>query len=184
MPAMKTVAGNFFLIGLMGVGKTTLGKQMAQKLGYAFYDSDHMVCERTGVSIPTIFELEGEAGFRAREAAIIDELTRRDKIILATGGGGVLQTTNRNALQSRGTVVYLHAKPELLLERTRYDKNRPLLQVADPLSKLTELYHQRDPIYRATADTVVDITEQHSHQMLQHLLLHIQNPNLHAHTHR
>ncbi len=184
MPAMKNMAGNFFLVGLMGAGKTTLGRQLAQRLGYAFFDSDHVICERTGVRIPIIFELEGEAGFRARETAVIDELTQQNNIVLATGGGAVLQEVNRQALHHRGTVIYLHALPELLLARTRHDKNRPLLQVADPLAKLSELYHQRDPIYRATAHIVVNVTEQHSQQLLQQLLRQIENDFPHAHAHR
>lgn len=181
MPAMDTMAGNFFLIGLMGAGKTTLGKQLAHKLGYAFYDSDHEVCARTGVSIPTIFEWEGEEGFRSREATVIDELTQLSNIVLATGGGAVLQTANRQALQSRGTVIYLHAVPQLLLARTRYDKNRPLLQVADPLAKLQALYHERDPIYRAAADVVVDVNEQHCQHMLQRLIKQLQSHTPCAH---
>lgn len=170
MPAMNTMAGNIFLIGLMGAGKTTIGKQLAQYLGHDFYDSDQVMCQRTGVSIPTIFELEGEAGFRAREAAIIDELTQLDNIILATGGGAVLQADNRQHLTQRGTVVYLHAQPSLLLERTRYDKTRPLLQVANPLAKLQELYLLRDPIYRIAAHRVFDVHDQHAQQTLHRLI--------------
>ncbi len=154
MPAMK-MAGNFFLVGLPGAGKTTLGKLLAQKTGYDFIDADQFLIERTGVDIPTIFALEGEAGFRLREAAVIDELTQRKGIVLATGGGAVLDPNNRQHLQSRGRVIYLQATPEVLYERTCLDKNRPLLQVEDPLAKLNELYAVRDPLYRAIADDVV-----------------------------
>ena len=183
MPAMDTMAGNFFLIGLMGVGKTTLGKQLAQHLHYDFYDSDHVICERTGVSIPTIFELEGEQGFRARETAVIDELTRLPRIVLASGGGAVTQEANRLALRERGTVVYLHAQPELLWQRTRHDRNRPLLQVADPLAKLTELYQVRDPLYRATAHWILDVGPQRCHHTLKQLFQLISTPH-HAHPDR
>ena len=162
MPAMDTMAGNIFLIGLMGAGKTTHGKQLAALLQRDFIDSDQLICQRTGVSISTIFELEGEGGFRKREAAIIDELTRRNSIILATGGGAVLSSDNRHWLHTRGTVIYLHATPEILYRRIQYDKNRPLLQVANPLDKLQTLYQQRDPLYRETAHFVFNIPPQHS----------------------
>lgn len=160
---------NIFLIGLMGAGKTTLGKQLAQCLNLPFYDSDHLICERTGVSVPTIFELEGEEGFRLREEAVIDELTARQGIVLATGGGAPMRETNREKLRSRGTVVYLHAEPEILLERTRYDKNRPLLQVADPLEKLQELYRARDAVYRRTAHRIYEAGSHSSLKNIQEL---------------
>lgn len=181
MPAMNTTAGNFFLIGLMGVGKTTLGKQLAQHLHYRFYDSDHVICERTGVGIPTIFELEGEQGFRIRETAVLDELTRLHGIVLASGGGAVTREDNRRILRERGTVIYLHARPELLYNRTRHDRNRPLLQVADPLARLTELYGERDPLYRATAHWVLDIGEQRCQHTLKQLIQLIATSH-HAHT--
>ena len=125
------MAGNLFLVGLMGAGKTTLGKQLAEHLNRPFYDSDHVICERTGVNIPTIFEMEGEQGFRDRESAVLADLAALDNIVLATGGGAVLRENNRACLRDKGTVIYLHVLPEILFERTRYDKNRPLLQVAD-----------------------------------------------------
>lgn len=153
---MKTASTNIFLIGLMGAGKTTVGRQLAQHLQRSFFDSDLVIIERTGVSIPTIFEVEGEQGFRNRETAVIDELSALQGIILATGGGAVMRAENRAMLQQRGLVVYLHATPKVLLERTRYDKNRPLLQVADPLEKLNELYALRDPVYREAADYIVE----------------------------
>lgn len=179
MPAMMNtqliVAGNIFLVGLMGAGKTTIGRQLAQQLGCPFLDSDQYLCDKTGVSIPTIFELEGEAGFRERERGVIDELTQMKSIVLATGGGAVLRPENRAVLTKRGTVVYLHVAPEILLERTRNDRNRPLLQVDNPLQKIQELYQVRDPIYRQVADIVLDI-EQENHAVtfakLQTQLLH------------
>ncbi|MDO5058935.1 MAG: shikimate kinase [Neisseria sp.] len=161
---------NIFLIGLMGAGKTTLGRQIAQQLGVPFYDSDHVICERTGVDIPTIFAHEGEAGFRLREEAVIDELTRQQGIVLATGGGAPLRETNRRCLQARGTTVYLHAAPEVLLERTRYDKNRPLLQVDNPLAKLQDLYAQRDAVYRAAADHIYESGAHSSPKNIQELI--------------
>lgn len=153
---------NIFLVGLMGAGKTTLGKQLAEHFQRHFYDSDQAICDKTGVSIPTIFELEGEAGFRDRESGMIDELTRLPNIVLATGGGAVLREQNRLCLQQRGVVVYLHVSPEILVERTRHDRNRPLLQVEDPLQKMRDLYQVRDPIYRAAAHIVLEVgTENH-----------------------
>lgn len=172
---MNTANTNLFLIGLMGAGKTTLGRRLASQLNRAFYDSDQVICERTGVSVPTIFEMEGEAGFRAREAAVIDELSALSGIVLATGGGAVLREENRRRLAARGTVIYLHAAPEILLERTRSDKNRPLLQVADPLAKLRALYHARDPLYRAAADLVVEAGQNDCRKTVSRILQRIQD---------
>lgn len=140
----------------MGAGKTTIGRQLAQALDMQFLDSDHEIEARTGVGIPLIFELEGEQGFRDRESVVIDELTRKDNIILATGGGAVLREENRRRLKERGTVIYLQAGVDSLLERTRKDKNRPLLQTEDPEARLTALLKQREPLYLALADLVVD----------------------------
>ncbi len=151
MPAIN----NIFLIGLMGAGKTTIGRQLAQALGKEFIDSDHEIESRTGVNIPLIFELEGERGFREREAAVIDELTARDNVVLATGGGAVLYEENRQHLKERGTVIYLQASVEQLLERTRKDRNRPLLQTADPEARLQALLTEREPLYLELADLVV-----------------------------
>ncbi|MBF0803502.1 MULTISPECIES: shikimate kinase [unclassified Neisseria] len=170
MPAMENIAGNLFLIGLMGAGKTTLGRHIAQMLNRPFYDSDQEICRRTGVSVPTIFELEGEQGFRDRETAVINELSALDNIVLATGGGAVLREENRRRLRERGTVVYLHACPEVLIERTRCDTNRPLLQVADPLAKLRELYNLRDSVYRSAAHIIIEANRQSCHKNAEYLL--------------
>jgi shikimate kinase len=147
---------NLFLVGMMGAGKTTIGRHLARRYKKRFVDSDHEIEARTGVRIPVIFEIEGEEGFRRRETAMIDELTREDGVILATGGGAVLNPDNRHCLKSRGFVVYLRVLPNFLFERTSHDKNRPLLQVADPLARLEELFAQRDPIYQDVADIVVE----------------------------
>ncbi len=151
---------NIFLVGLMGAGKTTVGRQLAKQLNLVFYDADHVLEERTGVRIPVIFDIEGETGFRAREEAVIHELCALTGIVLATGGGAVLSAANRAALKNNGVVIYLRGSPEQLYERTRHDRNRPLLHTADPLEKLRELYAQRDPLYRDVADVIVDTGRQ------------------------
>ena len=150
------VAGNIFLVGLMGAGKTTVGKLLAKSLDKSFYDSDHEIERRTGVNIPLIFELEGEVGFRKREAQAIAELANLHGIVLATGGGAVLLPENRQVLSSHGTVIYLRASVEELCHRTRGDRNRPLLQTDDPRERLQALYTQRDPLYNEIADLVID----------------------------
>jgi shikimate kinase len=151
-----TRCANIYLVGLMGAGKTTIGRQLAKRLHRRFLDSDHEIETKTGVRVPIIFEIEGEVGFRKRETAVLAELAREDGLVVATGGGAVLALENRDCLKASGTIVYLHAQPDVLSARTRHDRNRPLLQVEDPLAKLTELYAQRDPIYRQVADIVVD----------------------------
>lgn len=166
---MPNMTGNIFLVGLMGAGKTTVGKLLAKHLHKTFVDSDHEIEKRTGVHIPLIFELEGEAGFRAREAAMIAELTAMTDIVLATGGGAVLEPQNRDNLRRNGTVVYLHAKVRDLWQRTRHDKSRPLLQTADPQAKLNELFLQRDPLYRDVADIIIDTGDQSAHALVHQL---------------
>ena len=148
--------GSLFLTGPMGAGKSTIGRQLSKQLKMAFHDSDHEIEQRTGVDIPLIFELEGEAGFRKRESAVINELTCLPDIILATGGGAILDPVNRQHLSSRGRVVYLYASVDQQLKRTGKDRNRPLLQTADPRAKLEELMAVRDPLYREIADLVID----------------------------
>lgn len=172
MPAMEYMAGNLILVGLMGAGKTTLGRLLAERLNRPFFDSDATICERTGVNIPTIFEMEGETGFRMREHAVIHELCGLNDIVLATGGGAVLNPDNRNIMHSKGLVVYLHTQPEVLFHRTYHDQNRPLLQVDNPLNKLKELYQVRDALYRETAHIIVD-TEQNTNSLINQILNHI-----------
>ncbi|MDR2186973.1 MAG: shikimate kinase [Azonexus sp.] len=140
----------------MGAGKTTVGRQLARRLNRRFVDSDHEIVARTGVAIPTIFEIEGEEGFRRREAQIIGELTGQPGMVMATGGGAVIRPENRQRLRDSGWVAYLNVPPALLYERTRHDRNRPLLQVADPLARLEGLYAERDPLYREAAHFVVE----------------------------
>ena len=140
----------------MGAGKTTVGRHLAKRFSRRFVDADQEIEARTGVRIPTIFEIEGEAGFRKREAQVIAELAAEGDLVLATGGGAVLDPANRGVLAASGLVIYLNAPPAMLFERTRHDRNRPLLRVADPLAKLEELYVVRDPLYREIADVVVD----------------------------
>ena len=150
------MANNIFLVGLMGAGKTTIGRLLAKHLHKTFYDSDHEIERRTGVNIPLIFELEGEAGFRRRESAVIEELVSKNNIVLATGGGAVLAPENRSNLKQNGTVIYLRANVHELWLRTRNDKNRPLLQGQDPLAKLQQLFKERDPIYSDVATHVIE----------------------------
>jgi shikimate kinase len=145
-----------FLTGPMGAGKSTIGRQLSKRLNKEFHDSDHEIEARTGVDIPLIFELEGEAGFRKREQAIIEELTRIPDIILATGGGAIMDPENRRHLSARGRVIYLHATVNQQLKRTRRDRNRPLLQTADPRAKLEELMAIREPLYREIADVIIE----------------------------
>jgi shikimate kinase len=170
MPVMKSsMTGNIFLVGLMGAGKTTIGRQLSRLLDRPFFDSDHEIEQRTGVRIPVIFEVEGEAGFRQRESAMIAELTARRGIILATGGGAVLDADNRRRLKENGLVVYLRAAVADLLARTRHDRNRPLLQTADPRQKLEQLLSQRDPLYREVADIILDTGQQSANQLTRQL---------------
>lgn len=152
---------NIFLIGPMGAGKTTIGKHLALKLGKQFIDSDHEIEKRTGVTIPVIFEYEGEPGFRAREICVIDELTQLDQIVLATGGGAILSPDNRERLNERGLVVYLSCPIEVLLERAGNDRNRPLMNTDNPKQQLEALMKTRAPLYEEIADLTV-ITHQRS----------------------
>ena len=163
-------ASNIYLAGLMGAGKSTVGRLLARRLKLRFFDSDHEIERRCGVKIPVVFEIEGEAGFRAREAQIIAELTALDSIVLATGGGAVLSAQNRQHLTERGFVVYLRASPEDLYERVRHDRNRPLLATADPLARLRELFAERDPLYREVADLVLETGAQGVQVLARELL--------------
>jgi shikimate kinase len=154
----------------MGAGKTTIGRVLAKRLGMSFVDSDHEIEARTGVRIPTIFEIEGEEGFRRREAQVIDDLANAGGVVVATGGGAVLMPENRANLRASGFVVYLNVPPHLLFERTRHDKNRPLLQVKDPLGRLMELHADRDPLYREVADLIIDSSRLNTQAVIQLLI--------------
>ncbi len=143
----------------MGAGKTTVGRQLAKRLHRRFVDSDHEIEVRTGVRIPLIFDIEGEAGFRRRESDVLAELVKEPNLVMATGGGAVLAEENRRCLHDSGVVVYLCASPDVLYQRTRHDRNRPLLQVSDPLARLEALFEQRDPLYREVAHVIIDSKE-------------------------
>lgn len=158
--------GNIYFIGLMGAGKTTIGKQLAKHLNKQFYDTDHEIEKRTGVKIPVIFELEGESGFRKRELSAIEELTQLDDVVLATGGGAIMNETSRKLLQENGLVIYLRANVNELCNRTRNDKHRPLLQNVDIREKLKELYAIRNPLYEKIAHHIVDT----GNQPVQHII--------------
>ena len=171
---------NIFLVGLMGAGKTSVGRMLARRMDKEFLDADTEIEKITGVKIPVIFEIEGESGFRAREEKMIDQLTAMSGIVLATGGGAVISPANRLLLKNRGRVIYLRAAPEDLWRRTRRDRNRPLLQTADPLGKLRTLHEQRDPLYREVADLIVDTGSQsvaHLTSRIQQLLAEFDAPS-------
>ena len=161
---------NIILVGMMGAGKTTIGKALASSLNKEFADSDHEIQERTGVKIPVIFEIEGEAGFRKRETETLLELTKKRNIILATGGGAVLHPGNRQLLRQNGIVIYLRASVNDLYRRTRHDKNRPLLQTQNLYARLNELYLQRDALYRETAHIIIDSGKQGVRFLVQKLI--------------
>lgn len=147
---------NIFLVGPMGAGKSAVGRQLARMLHLDFVDSDEEIEARTGVDIPFIFEKEGEPGFRKREVSVIDELTQRDGIVLATGGGAILDPDSRSRLGARGYVVYLYTSVDQQHQRTQRGRERPLLENRDPREALEELMTMRDPLYREIADLVVD----------------------------
>ena len=161
---------NLYLVGLMGAGKTTIGRVLARRVGYAFIDSDREIESRTGVSLPTIFEIEGEEGFRRRESQVIADVSRLTGQIVATGGGAVLRAENRKNLKASGWIIYLDVPLPTLCERTRHDKNRPLLQVSNPLQKLRELHVQRDPLYREIADLVISGSRLTAQSVLNQML--------------
>jgi len=144
------------LVGLPGSGKTTVGRQLARRLGVPFVDSDHVIESRIGCSIKEFFALEGENRFRDIESEVLDELTQRTDCVVSTGGGAVLRDANRHRLNSRGKVIYLRSSPEELFRRLRHDVTRPILQVADPMAKLRELFSVRDPLYREVAHFVLE----------------------------
>jgi shikimate kinase len=167
--ARKLESGNMILVGMMGSGKTTMGRMLARHLGMEFVDSDEEIIKRTGVTVPHIFDVEGEAGFRQREAAAIRDLAGRHNMVLATGGGAVLDGDNRAILKQNGIVIYLKASAHDLWQRTRHDRNRPLLQTENPYARLVELFQQRDPLYRQVSDIVVQSGKQSAHALMLRL---------------
>ncbi len=167
--------GRVFLIGPMGAGKSTIGRFLAQQLKLDFVDTDSEIEARTGADIPWIFDMEGEEGFRDREQQVVEELTNRQNIVLATGGGVILRPENRRALASRGYVVYLHATVEEQARRTRRDRRRPLLQTDDPRGVLAGLMAVRDPLYREVADLVFDTDGCSPRQVAQRLVSLLQD---------
>ncbi|MDA0983098.1 MAG: shikimate kinase [Proteobacteria bacterium] len=171
---MKRKRNNVILVGMMGAGKTTVGRILARRLKRAFHDSDHEIEARCGVSVPVIFEIEGEPGFRAREAQLLEALCMLEGIVLATGGGAVLDAGNRHRFAESGTVVYLHGSPADLWRRVCHDRNRPLLATADPRARLEELYVVRDPLYRETADVVLDTGRQSVQALARDLLARLE----------
>lgn len=160
----------------MGVGKTTIGRILAKKLGLRFVDSDHEIETRTGASISCIFEIEGEQSFRRREADMIAELTAQRGIVLATGGGSILNPQSRAYLKERGTVIFLQASVNSILARTRHDKNRPLLQTADPRKRIEELMHQREPYYQEVADMIIHVGRANVQSMIHTILMQLDQP--------
>jgi shikimate kinase/3-dehydroquinate synthase len=167
-------AGNIFLVGLMGSGKTTIGRALAKRLNKRFFDSDHELEARTGASIPLIFEIEGEASFRQREADMIRDLTALEGVVLATGGGSILNPQSRDYLKSRGLVIYLRAGVSSILQRTGHDKNRPLLQTADPRGRLEELALQREPYYQEVADIVIETGRPNVQYLVQTIVAYLE----------
>ena len=161
---------NIYLVGLMGAGKTTIGRQLAKSLGLPFYDSDKAIEESTGVDIPTIFEFEGEQGFRDREQKMLQQLTELKGIVLATGGGAILREENRKLLKENGIVIYLQCSIDRIMERTRRDTQRPLLKTANPKERIEELFTEREPLYLNCADIIVDTGIMQSKAAVNHIL--------------
>ncbi|MBX6420311.1 MAG: shikimate kinase AroK [Nevskia sp.] len=171
---MSTGPCNVFLVGPMGAGKTTIGRRLAELRGLPFVDSDHEIEARTGADIALIFDKEGEAGFRRRERQVIEELTRRHGLVLATGGGAVLDPDNRRALAARGYVVYLYASVEQQLARTERSDNRPLLQNGDRRETLEKLFRIRDPLYREIADLVLPTDGRNARALAREIEEHLE----------
>ena len=166
---------NIYLIGPMGVGKSTIGRKLARKLGRKFIDTDREIEKRTGATIPLIFDLEGEQGFRERESRLLEELTAGEDIVLATGGGAVLAAKNRDILAARGTVIYLDGSPELLMKRTAHDHNRPLLETADRLGAIKSILTIRRPLYQEIADMTLTVDKLSVKQIIEQISGFIEN---------
>lgn len=167
---MLTPNSNIFLVGLMGSGKTTIGRALAKRLGLRFVDADHEIEARTGATIPLIFEIEGEASFRQREADVIRDLTGQQGIVLATGGGAILNEQSRRFLRERGTVIYLRASVASLVQRTSHDRNRPLLQTGDPKAKFETLARERGPLYEEVAHVIIETGRPNVQAIVQTIL--------------
>jgi shikimate kinase len=161
-----------FLVGMMGAGKTTIGRMLAEAIGFEFIDADRELETRSGVVIPTIFEIEGEDGFRRREAALLDELSQRPRIVLATGGGAVLDPTTRERLRDRGLVIYLRTTADEVFRRTRRDKSRPLLQTGNPRERIEQLLAEREPLYAAAAHLTFQSAATNPKRQVERLLAH------------
>ena len=170
IPIIMKQTENIYLIGLMGAGKTTIGRQLAGSLQFPFYDSDKAIEENTGVDIPTIFEYEGEKGFRKREQSMIAQLTEIEGIVLATGGGTVLREKNIQLLKANGFVVYLECSVDNILQRTRRDTQRPLLQTDNPKERIEGLFKQREPLYLECADFKIDTGEMPTKTVVKEIL--------------
>ena len=168
---------NVFLIGPMGVGKTTIGKMLARDLGLQFIDTDQEVENRAGANISWIFDVEGEEGFRLRETNVIDDLTQKSKVLLATGGGSILKPENRRFLRARGIVIFLDTTVEMQLKRTEKDKKRPLLQNGNPREILTRLKADRDPIYQELADIKVTLGDSNSRKIVNSIVRKLEQEN-------
>jgi len=168
------MGGHIYFVGMMGAGKTTLGKSLARRLERRFIDTDKLLVERTGAPVATIFEVEGETGFRRREAALLQELSHDQDCVIATGGGAILDAENRRVMRESGTVVYLRARVEHLWERTRHDTSRPLLATDDPKGTLARLLAERDPLYREAAHVIVDTGSQGAATILQRVISALQ----------
>ena len=168
---------NVFLIGPMGVGKTTIGKMLAKELGLQFIDTDEEVERRAGANIAWIFDVEGEEGFRTRETNVLDDLTQRSKVLLATGGGSILKLENRRFIGSRGVVVSLETTVEMQIKRTEKDKKRPLLQQGDPREILTRLKAERDPIYQELADIRITLGDSNSRKVVNSIIRKLEQEN-------
>ncbi len=166
---------NIFLVGPMGAGKTTIGKTLSELTNLPFYDSDAVIEERTGANIPWIFDVEGESGFRKREQDVIEDLTKLNGIILATGGGAVKTLQNRTVLVKRGVVVYLDTSPEEQFARTGRDRRRPLINNEHPLETLRKLYQERDPLYREVSDIIVTTDNISAYALAKNILAEIEH---------